>query len=239
MNHLMQQAALSLSLSFTFWMDSAVCGSTHVWIKTSAWFSRRPELQSQSHSRTRSARWTGKSWGAAPGPSCTPWQRITPTGHPPPSSMRWGSSSTCSPSSSPVMSVQKTSGAGQTTLLLFFSHLKILSGKNRQSVNAPFPLHRLKTNQPDTRSRHALSQWLCHIHNDINVRLGKPEFDCSRVDERWKDGWKDGSCDWVIVGAKLSLSGNTTKWSSNLYRGGTLREERHMVHFKWLFLFCG
>ncbi|XP_070704167.1 FAD-linked sulfhydryl oxidase ALR [Pempheris klunzingeri] len=54
---------------------------------------------------------------------------------------------------------------------------------------------RLKTNQPDTRSRHTLSQWLCHIHNDINLRLGKPEFDCSRVDERWKDGWKDGSCD--------------------------------------------
>ncbi|XP_034395218.1 FAD-linked sulfhydryl oxidase ALR [Cyclopterus lumpus] len=54
---------------------------------------------------------------------------------------------------------------------------------------------RLKTNQPDTRSRHTLSQWLCHIHNDVNVRLGKAEFDCSRVDERWKDGWKDGSCD--------------------------------------------
>lgn len=54
---------------------------------------------------------------------------------------------------------------------------------------------RLKTNQPDTSSRHALSQWLCHLHNDINSRLGKPEFDCSRVDERWKDGWKDGSCD--------------------------------------------
>lgn len=55
--------------------------------------------------------------------------------------------------------------------------------------------HRLKANQPDTSSRHALSQWFCRIHNDINVRLGKPEFDCSRVDERWKDGWKDGSCD--------------------------------------------
>ncbi|XP_077396034.1 FAD-linked sulfhydryl oxidase ALR [Festucalex cinctus] len=54
---------------------------------------------------------------------------------------------------------------------------------------------RLKTNQPDTRNRHALSQWLCRLHNNINVRLGKPEFDCSRVDERWKDGWKDGSCD--------------------------------------------
>uniref|UniRef100_A0A1A7YYZ3 Sulfhydryl oxidase n=1 Tax=Iconisemion striatum TaxID=60296 RepID=A0A1A7YYZ3_9TELE len=54
---------------------------------------------------------------------------------------------------------------------------------------------RLKTNQPDTSSRQALSQWFCHLHNNINVRLGKPEFDCSRVDERWRDGWKDGSCD--------------------------------------------
>ncbi|XP_066531457.1 FAD-linked sulfhydryl oxidase ALR [Hoplias malabaricus] len=54
---------------------------------------------------------------------------------------------------------------------------------------------RLKTNQPDTSSRHNLSQWLCHLHNGINVRLGKSEFDCSKVDERWRDGWKDGSCD--------------------------------------------
>ncbi|KAJ7992008.1 hypothetical protein DPEC_G00274130 [Dallia pectoralis] len=54
-----------------------------------------------------------------------------------------------------------------------------------------FPCHecaedlrtRLKTNQPDASSRHALSQWLCGIHNDVNIRLGKPEFDCSRVDE--------------------------------------------------------
>ncbi|KAK7939849.1 hypothetical protein WMY93_003175 [Mugilogobius chulae] len=54
---------------------------------------------------------------------------------------------------------------------------------------------RLKTNQPDTSNRHSLSQWFCRLHNDVNIRLGKPEFDCSRVDERWRDGWKDGSCD--------------------------------------------
>ncbi|XP_041756068.2 FAD-linked sulfhydryl oxidase ALR [Coregonus clupeaformis] len=54
---------------------------------------------------------------------------------------------------------------------------------------------RLKTNQPDASSRHALSQWLCGIHNDVNARLGKQRFDCSRVDERWRDGWEDGSCD--------------------------------------------
>ncbi|XP_034640679.1 FAD-linked sulfhydryl oxidase ALR [Trachemys scripta elegans] len=54
---------------------------------------------------------------------------------------------------------------------------------------------RLRTNQPDARSRNNLSQWLCLLHNDINRKLGKSEFDCSRVDERWRDGWKDGSCD--------------------------------------------
>ncbi|XP_072224257.1 FAD-linked sulfhydryl oxidase ALR [Leuresthes tenuis] len=54
---------------------------------------------------------------------------------------------------------------------------------------------RLQSNQPDASNRHALSQWLCRLHNNVNVRLGKPEFDCSRVDERWRDGWKDGSCD--------------------------------------------
>lgn len=53
----------------------------------------------------------------------------------------------------------------------------------------------LKTNQPDTTSRHNLSQWLCHTHNRVNILLGKPEFDCSKVDERWRNGWKDGSCD--------------------------------------------
>ncbi|XP_078520986.1 FAD-linked sulfhydryl oxidase ALR isoform X2 [Lissotriton helveticus] len=54
---------------------------------------------------------------------------------------------------------------------------------------------RLATKQPDTSTRHNLSQWLCFLHNDVNRKLGKSEFDCSKVDERWRDGWKDGSCD--------------------------------------------
>ena len=31
--------------------------------------------------------------------------------------------------------------------------------------------------------------------NEVNKRLEKKEFDYSKVDERWLDGWKDGSCD--------------------------------------------
>ncbi|NXI11555.1 ALR oxidase, partial [Irena cyanogastra] len=54
---------------------------------------------------------------------------------------------------------------------------------------------RLQRNQPDTSTRSNFSQWLCLLHNEVNRKLGKSEFDCSRVDERWRDGWKDGSCD--------------------------------------------
>ncbi|KAH9498413.1 hypothetical protein Btru_008200 [Bulinus truncatus] len=53
----------------------------------------------------------------------------------------------------------------------------------------------LKTNTPDTSSNLKLSEWFCNLHNSVNVRLGKVEFDCSKVLERWRDGWKDGKCD--------------------------------------------
>ena len=55
-------------------------------------------------------------------------------------------------------------------------------------------LYRLKTNTPQTTSRDELSQWMCRLHNQVNRKTGKPEFDCRLVDERWRDGWKDGSC---------------------------------------------
>ena len=58
-----------------------------------------------------------------------------------------------------------------------------------------FSYFRLKETPPLTKNRVDLCQWLCRIHNGINKRLGKEEFNCSKVDERWKDGWKDGSCD--------------------------------------------
>lgn len=52
----------------------------------------------------------------------------------------------------------------------------------------------MKLDPPDTRNQLVLSRWLCRMHNIVNVKNGKPKFDCSRVLERWKDGWKDGSC---------------------------------------------
>lgn len=54
---------------------------------------------------------------------------------------------------------------------------------------------RMQRRPPDVRSRAALAAWLCATHNEVNAKLGKPTFDCARVDERWRDGPKDGSCD--------------------------------------------
>ena len=69
-----------------------------------------------------------------------------------------------------------------------------------------FPLcFSLKTNKPQTSSQSELSRWLCDLHNDVNKKLGKPIFDCSKVNERWRDGWKDGSCGWPLP-HHLSLS---------------------------------
>ncbi|KAL1427278.1 hypothetical protein MTO96_017568 [Rhipicephalus appendiculatus] len=52
----------------------------------------------------------------------------------------------------------------------------------------------LDSSPPRVTSRTELAQWLCEQHNVVNRKLGKPEFDCSRVDERWRRGWDDGSC---------------------------------------------
>ncbi|KAH8825574.1 ERV/ALR sulfhydryl oxidase domain-containing protein [Flagelloscypha sp. PMI_526] len=53
----------------------------------------------------------------------------------------------------------------------------------------------LKVNPPDVSGRAGLSLWLCQRHNEVNTKLGKVAFDCSKTSERWKDGPKDGSCD--------------------------------------------
>ncbi|KAI1105431.1 FAD-linked sulfhydryl oxidase ALR [Jackrogersella minutella] len=44
-------------------------------------------------------------------------------------------------------------------------------------------------------SRDEFGKWLCEAHNAVNVKLGKEKFDCSKWEERWRTGWKDGRCD--------------------------------------------
>ncbi|RXG59110.1 FAD-linked sulfhydryl oxidase ALR [Armadillidium vulgare] len=53
----------------------------------------------------------------------------------------------------------------------------------------------LKENPPNVSSKSLLSKWFCVAHNVVNRKLGKSEFNCDLLDQRWHDGWKDGSCD--------------------------------------------
>lgn len=55
----------------------------------------------------------------------------------------------------------------------------------------------MKVHPPEkaVEGREGLERWLCEVHNEVNTRLGKEEFDCGNVGQRWRDGWKDGRCD--------------------------------------------
>ncbi|KAI5967732.1 ERV1 [Candida margitis] len=45
--------------------------------------------------------------------------------------------------------------------------------------------------EPQTKSQDNLGKWLCEAHNDVNKKLGKPQFDCNFWKQRWKDGWDE------------------------------------------------
>jgi len=49
----------------------------------------------------------------------------------------------------------------------------------------------LKKYPPQTSSRRAAASWLCHVHNQVNIRLKKPEFDCAHLDETYDCGCGD------------------------------------------------
>lgn len=53
----------------------------------------------------------------------------------------------------------------------------------------------MSRNQVRTESRDEFGRWMCEAHNEVNRKLGKGEFDCNKWDERWRTGWKNGSCD--------------------------------------------
>lgn len=49
----------------------------------------------------------------------------------------------------------------------------------------------LKKYPPQTSSRRSAALWLCSIHNEVNLRLGKPEFDCAHLDSTYDCGCGD------------------------------------------------
>ncbi|KAI5902946.1 Mitochondrial FAD-linked sulfhydryl oxidase ERV1 [Candida parapsilosis] len=49
----------------------------------------------------------------------------------------------------------------------------------------------MNKHEPQTKSQDDLGKWLCEAHNDVNKKLGKPQFDCQFWKQRWKDGWDE------------------------------------------------
>ena len=47
----------------------------------------------------------------------------------------------------------------------------------------------IRAHPPRVASREELGRWLCDAHNDVNVKLGKPKFNCNFWRKRWVDGW--------------------------------------------------
>lgn len=43
----------------------------------------------------------------------------------------------------------------------------------------------------DVSSRKAFATWLCETHNVVNEVLGKPQFDCAKLEERWRTGCRE------------------------------------------------
>ncbi len=41
---------------------------------------------------------------------------------------------------------------------------------------------------PQLNNQLEFKNWVCEVHNRVNIRLNKPVFDCSKVDERWDCG---------------------------------------------------
>ncbi|KAK9466814.1 ERV/ALR sulfhydryl oxidase domain-containing protein [Lipomyces arxii] len=53
----------------------------------------------------------------------------------------------------------------------------------------------LKQFPPQTSSRIAASQWGCHVHNQVNARLGKEIFDCNLIEAKYQCGCADKPVD--------------------------------------------
>jgi hypothetical protein len=52
-------------------------------------------------------------------------------------------------------------------------------------------------------NRKEIEQWMCEMHNEVNQRLGKEQFDCKRVRERWKDGPADVLITFILISGEM------------------------------------
>jgi len=55
-----------------------------------------------------------------------------------------------------------------------------------------------------SESREELVNYFCFLHNKVNIRLGKPEFDCKKAFDYW-----GGDCSCTIDSQELNNSTNS------------------------------
>ncbi|KAI0067614.1 hypothetical protein BV25DRAFT_1818998 [Artomyces pyxidatus] len=72
---------------------------------------------------------------------------------------------------------------------------------------------------PQTSSRRSASLWLCHVHNQVNERLKKPEFDCAHLDDEYDCGCGDEPVSTTRANAADDLSKDALT-GADLIRGG-------------------
>lgn len=46
----------------------------------------------------------------------------------------------------------------------------------------------IEENKVQTKNQDDFGKWLCNAHNAVNVKIGKPKFDCNLWKQRWKHG---------------------------------------------------
>lgn len=74
---------------------------------------------------------------------------------------------------------------------------------------------------PQTSSRLTASSWLCHLHNQVNERLKKPNFDCAHLDAEYDCGCGD---DPTTSSASSPASSSTASPESGHVPSGTKDE---------------
>ncbi|KAI0753391.1 ERV/ALR sulfhydryl oxidase domain-containing protein [Daedaleopsis nitida] len=83
----------------------------------------------------------------------------------------------------------------------------------------------LKKYPPQTSSRRAAATWLCFLHNQVNDRLGKPEFDCANLDSTYDCGCGDEPVGSSTAGSTndpmdLERDPSKEKAAAGLVKGG-------------------
>ncbi|KAK0937604.1 hypothetical protein LTR29_010826 [Friedmanniomyces endolithicus] len=53
---------------------------------------------------------------------------------------------------------------------------------------------------PQTSSRSAAATWACHVHNEVNLSLGKAVFDCSKIGDFYDCGCAEDGVEGKAVG---------------------------------------